>query len=773
MDVSTGIISTIIGGGPPNGVPATSVGISADQVAVDSQGNLYLSNQNRVYKIDVSGKLTIVAGDGAVGFRGDGGPAIFAEFASPEAIALDGFGSIYVSDPGNFRVRKITTSGMISTVAGNGTAGFSGDGGLATNAQLSAPLFISVDSAGDLFINDFNNGRIRKVSTSGIISTVAGNGTTGFSGDGGPATSALLSSPNGIAADNAGNLFIADTGNDRIRKVTNVGIISTIAGTGVPGFSGDGGAAISAELKAPFGIAADNAGNLYIGDFGNQRVRKVTSTGVISTIAGTGTAGFSGDGGAAISAQLNGPDAEAVDSLGNLYITDSGNHRLRKLSASGIIITVAGNGTEGFSGDGGPALLAQLDGPQGLSADLKGNIYFVDFRRVRTAAQTGVVSTFAGNGIGGFSGDGSFATAAQLNVGSFFGSSGLTSDSAGNLLIVDEFNNRIRRVDASTGIITTIAGNGTAGFSGDGGPATNAALFQPMDVALDVSDNLYITDPNNHRVRRVDAVTHIITTVVGNGTAGFSGDGGLATGAQLNFPSGIALDSAGNIFFTDTQRIRRVDSVTQTITTITGNGSPGSTGDGGPAFAAQLNFPVGISFDALGNLYVADSASNHADGRIRKIAFVGATFSLSVSSNALTIAAAGGTSSDTLMIIPANGFTGAVNVSCSVAFAGQGTATALPTCSVTPAQVSIAGTAAGNATLFISTTAAHSAGMLQATATWGTGYSGGQVILLSSAVFLLLIPFAGRRRLFVPVCMVMSIGLALTTIGCGGGGRQR
>jgi uncharacterized protein (TIGR03437 family) len=341
-----------------------------------------------------------------------------------------------------------TTSGQtyaIRTVAGNGTQGFSGDNVAAASAALNGPTGVALDSAGNLYVADTSNFRVRKVS-GGVITTVAGNGTAGFSGDNGPATSAELYWPDGVAVDSAGDLYIADSGNNRIRKVSN-GVITTVAGNGTKGFSGDNGPATSAQLYAPFGIALDSAGNLYIADSGNNRVRKV-SNGVITTVAGNGTFSYTpsstlGDNGPATSAQL-GPGGVTLDSAGNLFIADQGQSRIRKVS-DGVITTVAGNGTPGFSGDNGAATSAQLWFPEGVAVD-----------------------------------------------------------SAGNLYIADTYGDHIRKV--SNGVITTVAGNGicaslTSCFSGDNGPATSAQLWYPSDVAVDSAGDLYIADEFNNRVR--------------------------------------------------------------------------------------------------------------------------------------------------------------------------------------------------------------------------------------------------------------------------------
>jgi sugar lactone lactonase YvrE len=322
--------------------------------------------------------ITTFAGNGTTGFSGDGGPATSAALNGPFGGAIDSSGNLYFCDQANQRIRKVTPQGIISTVAGNGTAGFSGDGGPATSAALNGPNGVAVDANGNLFIADQLNRRIRKVTPGGIISTFAGNGTSGFSGDGGPATKAALASPSGEAVDASGNLFFADLGNQRIREVTPQGVISTVAGMGTAGFSGDGGLATRATLNAPIGVAVDGVGDLFIIDLGNQRIRKVTPQGIISTVAGNGTMGFSGDGGPATSAALNTPSGVAVDAGANLYIADSGNQRIRKVTPGGIISTFAGNGTQGFSGDGGPATNAALNGPNGVVFDASGRLFFAD-----------------------------------------------------------------------------------------------------------------------------------------------------------------------------------------------------------------------------------------------------------------------------------------------------------------------------------------------------------------------------------------------------------
>lgn len=341
-------------------------------------------------------------------------------------------------------------------------------------------------------------------------------------------------------------------------------IITTVAGTGAQGFAGDGGLATAAQLSRPWGIGVDAVGNLLISDRDNLRVRMVNAqTGIITTVAGTGLQGFSGDGGAATAGQLSLPTNVALDSQGNLFIADQGNNRIRHVnSQTGIITTVAGNGSPGcngptcYSGDGGAATAAQLWRPWGVAWG--SNLYIADTenRRIRRVdAQSGVITTVAGTGSQSYNGDGIPATTANL-----FTPLAVAIDRGANLFIADTQNHRIRRVDALTGIITTVAGNGVAGFSGDGGPATASELWNPSGVAIDVVGNLLIVDQFNHRIRSVNAQTGTITTVAGTGTAGFNGDNLAATAAQLWNPSGVAIDTAGNLLIVDNfnNRIRRV-----------------------------------------------------------------------------------------------------------------------------------------------------------------------------------------------------------------------
>jgi RHS repeat-associated protein len=368
----------------------------------------------------------------------------------------------------------------------------------------------------------------------GIITTLAGNGTRAYTGDGGPATAARLNGPTGIAVDQLGNVYMSEDGEvgaARVRRVSPTGIITTVVGNGVQGFSGDGGPATGAQLFMPRGLAVDAAGNLLIADFGNSRVRRVSTSGIITTVAGSGVPGFSGDGGAAIAAQLNGPWDVAVDAADNIIFTDLNNRRVRRVSPSGIITTVAGSGVYGFSGDGGPAIAAQLKGIYGVAVDAAGNIFITDGenRRVRRVNTSGTITTIAGTGVEGFSGDGGPATAAQLG-----GPMDVAVDSAGAILIIDSLlgHPRIRQVSLS-GIITTVAGNGVQGYSGDGGPATAAALYSPTQIVVNAA-GFSFTDYAGNRIRRVTAAPPARPVQSQNGSKA----GGVQAGDPVTLWSG-------------------------------------------------------------------------------------------------------------------------------------------------------------------------------------------------------------------------------------------
>jgi uncharacterized protein (TIGR03437 family) len=633
-------ISTVAGGAPPTTpAPAASTGIgSVRRVTVDASGNVYFSSGHAVFKIS-SGTITLVAGNSRPGFSGDGGPAAAAQLNTPQGLAVDSQGNLYIADQVNNRVRMVTPQGVISTLAGNGKLGqprFLGDGGLATSANLNLPGGVAVDHSGNVYIADTGDNSIRKV-TNGIINTIAGNGFGGDVGDTLLASGSVLLQPEDVFVDGSGNVYIADTGNAAVREITaSTGIINFIAGactitsTGTDtntgetcaiGFAGDGGLANEGGLVEPFAVVVDSTGNVYIAEPTDGRIREVSTVKGnidINTIVGNGTLGFSGDGGAANAAELDRPTGVAIDGAGHIYVADSLNNRIRVAQSGGNISTFAGNGGYSYSGDGGPATSAQLNAPHGVAADSAGNYYIADSGNnvVRKVSASGAITTFAGNGTAAFGGDGGAATSAQLN-----GPQGVALDSAGNVYISDTGNSRVREV--SGGNISTVAGSSAPGYSGDGGAATSAKLYSPVGLAFDAKGNLYIADTNNSAIRKVANGT--ISTIAGNGVQGYSGDGGPALSARLNDPQGVTVDSAGNLYITDTLNyaIRQV-SPNGNIATIAGNGVAGYSGDGGPASQAQLSYPTGIAVDSGGDVFFGDAGASvrkiYANGSIATIA---------------------------------------------------------------------------------------------------------------------------------------------------------
>lgn len=586
------VISTYAGGAPP---PTPVQGIEmaigpVQSVAADALGNTYFVVLHCVFKLDQNGMVTRIAGNGRAGYSGDGGPATSAQLRLDSGylgsngwvgggslgpgVAVDIGGNLYVADNGNYRIRKISPDGIITTVAGNGTSGFSGDGGAATRAQLSPVFGLALDAGGNLWIADSNANRIRQLTPAGSIATVAGTGDCGFAGDEGPAAAAQLCGPTGIAADAAGNLFITDSENNRIRQISPEGTITTVAGTGPNAEApndfcapaGDGGPATSATLCLPSNIAIDQAGNLFVADT-------------------------------------------------NDFIAMFSWQVIRKISRGGIV-TVAGIDClkPGMAGgiwtpapclslaDGTTPTKTFLGGPVGLAVDNAGNLLIGNPYQVHTpsgqilkVSAGGAIATIAGNSRTGWAeiGDGGPATSAQL-----VGPAGVAVDGAGDVFIADLLNCRIRRVSPE-GIISTIAGNGDCSSTGDGGPATNAQVA-PGRLAVDGAGNLFFADGNSEAIRKISP-------------------GGMMTAVTASGPGVmiLAVDGADDLFlggFGKDDIIREV-SPDGTIRTVAGTSSGGFSGDGGSATSAQLSEVWGVAVDTAGTLFIADSRNN----RIRKV----------------------------------------------------------------------------------------------------------------------------------------------------------
>ncbi len=619
-------------------------------------------------------------------------PALSASVGVPVGVAQDANSNLYIADAHGNVVYKIDLTGTLTIFAGTGSAGYTGDAGLATAAQLSGPTGLFVDVNNNVFIADSGNNVIREVNATTLnISTVAGTGTAGFSGDGGAATSAKLSNPNGVYVDASSDIFIADSGNQVIREVVGT-TINTIAGThGVAGFAGNGGLATAAVFHNPLSVSLDSSGNIYIADHDNNEIREIVkASGNIVNFAGspTGVAGATGDGGAATAALLRGPSAVFVDATNNVFIADTGNiagaqpnSEIREVtSVNGKIQRITGIGIPGFSGDGGPATSAALSSPLGVYVDSTGNVVIADsgnhFIR-QVVAASGNIHGIAGNGQLSFSGDGSTGLNAALNLpsgvavdgprdifiadtannavrelvassgliqtiagtngGALNGPAGVFVDTSNNVYIADTKNNVIREIFASTGTVQIIVGTGTAGYLGDGGPPSQAQLKLPTSVYVDSVGNIFIADMGNNVIREVVFATGKIQTVAGTnaGSPGFAGDGGLATSALLSSPSGIFVDAPGNIFIADTGNnvIREVTISNHNIKTFAGNHTLGAGfgGDGGAATSAQLNGPLGVAIDPSGNLFIADTANNV----IREVAAVTSVITTVVGNHAM------------------------------------------------------------------------------------------------------------------------------------------
>ncbi len=569
----TYVIQTFAGtGAVGDGGAATAAILSQPEgIAVDHNGNVYISDAdgNRVRKVASNGTISTVAGNGLAGYSGDGGPGALAELAHPYGIAVDSSGVLYIADLGNAVVRKVTSDGNISTFAGGGSTvpGNSLAGLPAHTVQLSAPRNLAIDSSGNVYISDFGANQVYSVSPGGILNTVAGTGKAGVLGDGSVAVLAQVSAPAGLAIDTSGVLYIADSGNNRIRAVSHGMISSILTITGPTGLAVNSSGTLYIAANGYFGtathtlglglaahdVAADPAGNVYVTEPGI--VQKLTTNNALVTVAGCGASlYYGGDGGPAASARLHSPSSVARDDLGNLYIADTANHRIREISAAGIVSTIAGTGEPGSAGDNGPAMLAQLNGPTAVVVDSHGNLYVADTgnNSIRKITPAGGISTVLG----------------QLS-----GPGALAIDGSDTLYIADTGNNRVLKQP----------------FGAAATMLTQAV--KPAGLAIDVNGNLYISEST--RVSQVSN-TGIYSTVL----AGANAPGGLAT----------TVDGSLIIAETGANRIRMLTN--GAAFTIAGVGAAGFSGDGGPAMQAQLSAPAGVAVNLDGTIWIADAGNN-------------------------------------------------------------------------------------------------------------------------------------------------------------------
>jgi uncharacterized protein (TIGR03437 family) len=570
-------------------------------VRLDGKGNLYIGdyNNNRIRQVVLSsGIITTFAGNGAVRAAGDNGPATKGAF-DPNDFTIDSSGVFYIADNLNDRIRKIALDGTISTLAGSGIEGDAGDSTLATGAALDGPTGISVDSKGIVYFADYYNDRVRMVdSKTGIINGFAGTGFLGVGGDNGPAIKADLPIPLGTAIDPNGDVLILCF--NTLRRVTLAdGKIHTVAGNiDSIGFSGDGGLVGTATFAVPGFVASIANGDILLSDLGNFRVRRIRSN-VVNTVAGTSIS----DNIPAGTAFLNHPLGVATDGKGGYVIADTDDNRIRAVSPTGTITNLFGNGVRGSS-------TGELDSPNDVLYDSSGNLFIADTgnnRILRIAAGSTTPTVVVGGNGAGFSGDGSFAVRAKLSSPTT-----MILDSTGALYIADTGNNRVRVVDTD-GNISTLAGNGNPKFGGDNNAAKDAGL-SVTGFAFDNSGGLLIADGANNRIRRVDLKTKIISTVAGSGLAGNTGDGGLATLARLNAPASIAVDSSGAIYIADTGNhlIRAIKGTN--ISTVAGTNDLNFNLDTGSSLGVNID-PVGLAVDFDGTLLITDSQND----RIRRM----------------------------------------------------------------------------------------------------------------------------------------------------------
>lgn len=629
------------------GVPATQARLFNPYfVAIDSAGNVYVSDtwNHRVRKIDPAGTITTIAGTGERGYAGDGGPATQAEFDSPRGIGVNWLDEIFVADYGNHVVRKIDVLGRITTIP--------------TSRPLIDPYGLALDWFGNVLVAESHprNHLVRRIDLHGNVTTVAGvAGQRGGFVGGGSAAEARLYYPRAVAADARGNVYVADNFNQRVRKIDPMGTITTIAGTGERGYSGDGGPAVDAQLSSPNGLLVDVAGNVYISDSGNSSVRKIDPSGMIETVAGPGEPGILGNGGPAVKTRLGYPRGLAMDASGSLFIVESGSNIVRRISPAGTIMPFAGSGEPFESRDGGPAAIARFRYPQDVATDAAGNVYVLDFGQVRRIDPSGMIAAIAED---------------------LPGSQEMELDAAGNFYLSGRFGHRVWKIDVE-GTLTTIAGTSERGFSGDGGAATEAQLASPRSVAVDSVGNVYVADQNNHRVRKIDT-SGVITTYAGTGIRDLTrefgyvrstGDGrsdyhwepsGMApavearltspyelavdandilyvfdwgSGSSINgrvgkidtasadplitplppmdvprFVTGFDVDDSGNVFVFSSGSVLMFDS-DGSGRTIAGGGETRFIGNGEPAGGVFMGRFANIALDPNGNIWVADSSS--------------------------------------------------------------------------------------------------------------------------------------------------------------------
>ena len=566
-----------------------------------------------------------------------------ANFNIPEDVAVDAAGNVYVADTNNHKIRKITPSGVVTTLAGSGSSGATN--GVGTAASFNAPASIAVDASGNLYVADRDNHKIRKINPSGVVTTLAGSGAQGAAD--GIGTAASFAIPNGVAVDADGNVYVADWSNHKIRKITAAGVVTTLAGSGSIGARD--GTGIDASFNAPQGVTVDATGNVYVADSYNNKIRKITAAGVVSTFV---LRYYSPDN---TSPDMYYPRSVAVDAAGNVYVADMYNNRIIKITPEFSVTTLAG-GNNGISGDtNGTGKAARFNNPAGIAIDAAGKVYVADSGNtiIRKIDAAGVVTSLAGSSryrtTDGTGSAASFSTPSDVAVdatGNVYVADGLNKirkitaagvvttlaeigincvavDAAGNVYVADFYNNKIIKI-TDAGIVTTLAGSGLQGATD--GIGTAASFNYPSGLAIDAAGNVYVADGRNYKIRKITPAG-VVTTLAGSGSSGVTD--GIGTAASFQDPSGIAVDATGNIYVADSsnQKIRKITPA-GVVTTLAGSGSRGAID--GTGTAASFNNPTGVAVDAAGNVYVADSDNQ----KIRKINAAGVVTTLAGSGTA-------------------------------------------------------------------------------------------------------------------------------------------
>lgn len=596
------VFSTKLAPGASYGVSVASQPAGLNCTVVGGAGTVATSNVDTVSVKCEAASLTfaVLAGNlGGAGALDAVGP--FSKFSSPHATATDAAGNIYVADAGNHTIRKITPAAVVSTFAGSAGASGSQDG-IGAEARFSSPNGIAVDSSGNIYVADTANSTIRKITLAGVVSTLAG--TAGPLGAGvgstdGTGAAARFSRPNAVAVDVAGNVYVADTGNHTVRKITPAGVVTTLSGMGNV-YGGSDGVGSLARFAAPEGIAVDGAGNVYVADTLNQAIRKITPSAVVTTIAGSVGSAGSADG-IGIAATFSNPTGVVSDGGGNLYVADSSNQTIRKITSSGVVSTVAGV-VDAMGGTDGAGAIARFGYPTGLSLDGAGNLYVADLfgATIRRISPAGIVSTLAGTAqVSGYA-DGAGAAAG------FHSPEGTAVDASGNIYLADTENHTIRKI-TPTGAVSTLAGAPGVRGSEDG-VGSVARFLYPQALAVDGSGNVYVADKGNYTIRKISP-RGVVSTFAG--TAGVYGTAdGIGAAARFGAPRGIAADSGGNLYVTDS-RSCTIRKITPAGVVSTLAGSPNACGsDDGVGASARFYYPHGIALDSLGNIYVADTINN-------------------------------------------------------------------------------------------------------------------------------------------------------------------